>query len=386
MNNKLKSSIFVILFLLTSFISLSQKVFQASLKFPIGVNVNKIKIFYHTGKEWKKARLTFEDNGITSISDSFYSRFATLSCLYYSDGKESSFSSSFFVWEAPAAIVINELKDTLANPFSDCKLTNAFDIAKTEESKSFKLFTFVESNDYDNFLKKSGNQINGNDSLKAIKKEKYNKLMNKELEFVKQNGNKYYSLWLFQNELLSNDGFLSPDSLLNIFDNFFAQDLKKSFEGKQVESTLRGKVNIAGNEYIPYFKSIDIENKIVDLKNLKGKYILLNFWASWCKPCIAEFGTIKNLNDKYGKEALAVISISIDRDKQAFMKAVKKYGMNWTNIFHDIEIENVFLKKGGIPQVYLIDPTGKLIYSRGEQQDYNLKKLTELLKLRFKKY
>lgn len=379
MNSK---SIFLFIGTVLLFISVTmsaQKVFQVHFKFPIGLDTKKVKIFYNNGKEWKKLKDAFVNNEVT-IADSLYSRFATISCMYYATEEKSSFSSSFFVWDAPATIIVNENKDTLANLFSDCKPTNAFDIAKTEEAKRFKLFTSVESNDYAGFLKKFGDEISGNDSFIAIRKVKYNKLLNKELDYIRQNGSEYYSLWLFKNELLSMDDFLSPDSLLKVFDMTFTHDFKSAFEGKQIESILRGKVNIAGNNYAPYFKSVDIQDKIVDLNNFKGKYVLLSFWASWCAPCIAELGIIKNLNDEYGKKKLVVISVSIDRDKQPFLKAVKKYKMNWTNIFNDIEIESIFLKKGGIPQVYLIDPNGELIYNRQKEKDYDLYKLKKILK------
>ena len=378
MNTKSNVLVIAIFFSLLAFTSSAQKLFQVSIKFFSRLNTNKVKIFYNTGKEWKKAKLILIDNEV-SISDSFYSRFATISCMYYANDKGSSFSSSFFVWDDPATIIIKENKDTLANPFSDYILNNGFDMAKTEYAKKLKEFTSVEYTDYDNFVRIAGSETAWNDSLKTIGNTKHKTLFKKEIDFVRQNGSQYYSLWLFKNEFLNADEFLSPDSLLKIFDETFTPELKNSFEGKQVTSALTGRINIEENDFIPYFKSVDIENKIVDLNNFKGKYVLLNFWASWCGPCLAEFGTIKNFYDKYGKKTLVVISVSIDQDKQAFSKAVKKYQMNWINIFHDIAIENVFLKSGGIPQVYLIDRDGKLIYSREKEKDYDLLKLKKIL-------
>jgi thiol-disulfide isomerase/thioredoxin len=274
---------------------------------------------------------------------------------------------------------MNYNKDTLANPFSNYKLTNAYDMAKTEAYKKMKLFIGDEWTTYHNFLKKYGNEIESNDSLNSISKAKYNKILNKELDFIKQNGSQYYSFWFFKNELLNENDFLSPDTLLKVYNLAFPIELKNSFEGKLVESILRGKSNISGNNYAPYFKSVDIENNTVDLEKFKGKYVLLNFWASWCGPCIAEMGTIRSLNDEYAQK-LVVISVSTDHNKKAFIQAVKKYKMNWINIFHDIEIENIFLKNSAIPQVYLIDPKGMLIYSRDEEKDYDLQKLKKILK------
>jgi thiol-disulfide isomerase/thioredoxin len=360
-----------------SFATFSQKVFHVSFKFPAELNTEKIKIFYLDGKEFKKIKGPFINNQI-SISDSFFSRFANIVCFYYKTPERSSFGSSFFVWDTSAAIIFNESKDTLTSPFLNYKLTNAYNVDSTDEARRLTSFTSVEEVDYDVFLDRIGN--NNSDSLNELKRIKYRKVMKKQLDFISQNGNQYYSLWFFKGNLFQfMDDFLTADSLLEIFEISFTPELKNSFEGKQVESILKGKISISNNDYAHYFKSVDINNKPVDLNSFKGKYILINFWASWCGPCIAELPTIHKLNNLYGKNKLTIISVSIDKDKQAFIKAVKKYKINWINILHDIDLENTFLKTGAIPQVYLIGPDGKLIYSREEQKDYDLKKLTSIL-------
>lgn len=380
MTPKAKFFYIVAVLLLISVTSFAQKVFQVSLKFPVELNTSKVKIFFLNGKDFKKITGPFTDNQVT-ISDSVYSKFPTLICSYYETVERSAFTSSFFIEDTSSSIVFNESKDTLTNPFSNYKPTNAYNIDSLDEAKKFKSFISVESNNYKNFSTKFENFTNENDSLNRIKETKYHKLMNKELDFFRQNGNLYYSLWLFKEQLPQfMNNFLTADSLLTIFDNSFTAELKNTFEGKQIETTLRGRINISGNDYGNYFKSVDINNKPVDLKTYKGKYVLINFWASWCGPCIAELPTIKKLNDEYGNSKLAVISVSIDKDKKAFMDAIKKYGITWTNILHDIELENIFLKTSAIPQVYLIDPSGKLVYSREEQKDYHLNKLTKILK------
>jgi thiol-disulfide isomerase/thioredoxin len=370
----------VTVLLLISAAAFTQKVYQVHLKFAAELNTSKVKLFYFNGRDFKKVTGPFADDQVT-ISDSIYSKFAKLSCAYYKTRERSDFVSSFFIANTSASIVFNKIKDTLANPFLNYTLINAYNVDSLSEAKKFKSFISVEFEDYANFSTRFGDVMKENDSLNAIGKSKYHKLMNKELQFYCQNGNQYYSLWLFKEQLFQYmDNFLTAESLLKIFDNAFTTELKNTFEGKQIKTTLTGRINISDNDYGNNFKSIDINNKPVDLKTYKGKYVLINFWASWCGPCIAELPTIKRLNAEYGKGKLAVISASIDTDKKAFMHAVKKHGINWTNIFHDTELEKIFLKTYAIPQVYLIDPYGKLVYSREEEKDYDLNKLTEILK------
>lgn len=376
---KSKSLLMGLAFLLIGFMAKSQKLFQVTFKFPPGLNTDKLKIFYNNGKEYKKIKPPFQNNEV-SVSDSFFSKFATIGCYYYADGRMSSTGSSYFIWDSSATIIIENSSDTLTSSFTHSKLTNACDIDKTDAARRFASYASSELEDYENFERKFGYQTFENDSLSAIRKMKYNVLLKKKLDFVKKNGSLYYSLWLFKTDILNSEIITDADSLLKIFSKTFTSDLKNTFEGKQIEIILGGRANIAGKNYAPYFKSVDIQNRTVDLNNFKGKFVLLNFWASWCAPCIAEFGIIKHLNDEYGKKKLAVISVSLDQDKKSFIKAVKKYKMNWINIFHDIEIEKIFLKGGGIPQVYLIDTNGKLIYSREEEKDYDLSKLKNILK------
>ncbi len=355
---------------------LGQNIFQVHFKLPININSNKLKFFYTGGKEWKKIKGPFNGNEVI-ISDSLFSKYATISCTYYTNDSQSSFSNSFFVWEAPSTISISENQDTLKNPFLDCKLINAYEIDKTEEAKRFKLFTANESIEYSALESQFGDKIYTDSSFIEMRKKKYHKLLSKEFEFIRQNGKQYYSLWLFKNDILPNEDFISPDSLLKAFNRIFIADLRNSFDGKQIEFILRAKTTIAGKNYALYFKSVDIHNKIIDLNNYKGKYVLISFWASWCKPCLAELGTLRKINDKYGKTKLVLVSVSIDREKKPFLAAIKKYKMDWINIYHDVSIENVYLQKGGIPQVYLVDQDGELKYS--SEGDRGLHKIMEIL-------
>ncbi|MEO6638654.1 MAG: TlpA disulfide reductase family protein [Ginsengibacter sp.] len=371
-------SLILVFFLKMSIAVHGQRIFNAHIIFPQELSTEKVKIFYDNGKGIMKIKGPFLDNKV-NITDSLYSKFATISCMYYGSYSQSSFGMSFFVWDAPDTILINKNKDTLANPFANYQLTNAYDINETGAYKKMKSVLDDDWADYHSFLIMHNSEFDASDSLNSIRKIKHGRILKKELDFIRQNGQEYYSFWFFKNELMYEKDFLSADTLLKVYNEAFSEEIKNSFEGKQVVSILKGRSNIAGNNYAPYFKSVDINNNIIDLENFKGKYVLLNFWASWCGPCIAEMGTIRRLNDTY-KEQLVVVSISTDRNKKEFMQAIKKYKMNWINIFHDTALENIFLQTGSIPQVYLINPGGELIYSREDQKDFDLQKLKRLLK------
>jgi thiol-disulfide isomerase/thioredoxin len=376
MNYRLRVMFLLLLPVFFSASALSQKVFHVSLKFPAGLDTNKIKIRIDNGKGERRIIPSFVENQVT-ISDNFYSEYAYINCTYPSGNNFYPYSNSFFVWDIPASIIFTlNNYDSLKNPFSNCTLVNTYEIAKIKEVEQLNLFTSVESNDLKNFLNRIGDKLYTDDSLRAIANSKGRKISDKKIEFIRQNGSSYYSLWLFRSELIN---ILSADTMLKIYESAFTGELKNSFEGKEIETILKGRIHIVKSNPAPYFKSFDINNKIVDLGDFKGKYIILNFWASWCVPCIAEMPILKGLNDKYA-DKLVLISISRDHDISLFKEAVKKNKMEWINIFNDQNLENLYGRKGPIPQVYLINSDGDLIYNNEEENDYELKKLIDILK------
>ena len=359
-----------------SAVTLSQRVFHVNLKFSTALDTNKIKIRIDNGRGERRIIPSFKGNQIT-LTDTFYSRFTYVNCSYPSDNIHYPYSNSFFIGDAPASITFAPSNnDSIKNPLSNCILINAYEIAKTTEAKQLNLFTSVELNDYKEFTEKMGDEFYTDDSLKKIEHYKYKQLTDKQLEFIKRNGSLYYPFWLFRTQLIFS---MDADTLLKIYDAAFSQDLKNSFEGKEIEVILKGRLNSRKSRPAPYFKSVDINSKIVDLNSFRGKYVILNFWASWCVPCIAEMPKLKELNVKYTNK-LVLISISRDHDINRFKKAVKKNKMEWINIFDDQNIENAYGKKGAIPQVYLINPIGDIIYNNEEEDDYELRKLIDIIK------
>ncbi len=80
------------------------------------------------------------------------------------------------------------------------------------------------------------------------------------------------------------------------------------------------------------------------------------------------------------KNKIAIISVSQDQNKENCLKAIQKYQMNWMNIFNDPMVNNAYGNNPALPQVYLIDKTGKIIYSRTDDKDYDLNKLIGIVK------
>jgi thiol-disulfide isomerase/thioredoxin len=130
------------------------------------------------------------------------------------------------------------------------------------------------------------------------------------------------------------------------------------------------------------FTQTDTLGKPVSLSAFRGRYVLVDFWASWCGPCRAENPTVVSAYAKYHPKGFDILSVSLDRsgDKDKWLKAIHTDGLTWTHV-SDLQFwQNAVAVEygvGSIPQNFLIDPQGKIIAKglRGEDLE---KKLGEI--------
>lgn len=110
----------------------------------------------------------------------------------------------------------------------------------------------------------------------------------------------------------------------------------------------------------PEIKFTAVDGREVDLAKLKGKVVLIDFWATWCGPCVAEIPHVLEAYKKFHAKGFEVIGISLDRDKNALTSFVKERGMPWPQSF---ESSNALANKYGInaiPAMWLVDKEGNL--------------------------
>ena len=118
------------------------------------------------------------------------------------------------------------------------------------------------------------------------------------------------------------------------------------------------------------------------MENPANKYVLLDFWASWCGPCMGEVPHLKKTYDEFHKKGFEIFGVSLDRDRDKWLDAVKQNNMNWIHVssldaFGNAAAEAYAVQ--AIPTNLLIDAEGKIVAKnlRGEEL---YEKIAELLK------
>lgn len=173
-------------------------------------------------------------------------------------------------------------------------------------------------------------------------------------------------------------------SLLKKVYNHFSDPVKKSVGGKDIAGLITRMARVQNGNKAPEFSMPDENGNIISLSSFKGKYILLDFWASWCVPCRAESPNLVKAYEKYKDKNFTILSISLDdqKDKQKWIDAFKKDGMTWTQLsdlkgYAEKGVRELYSVQG-IPDNFLIDPQGKIIV-RGLRGEDVSKTLNEII-------
>jgi peroxiredoxin len=144
----------------------------------------------------------------------------------------------------------------------------------------------------------------------------------------------------------------------------FLQELTKAPDSKLAEAA---KARLKKAELVR--KQVDLQfaatnGTKIDLRDFRGKVVLVDFWASWCPDCIRELPTVQTVYEKYKDQGLAVIGISLDKDAKALASFVAKKSLPWPQYFDGKGWDNEFAAKysvRSIPEMWLVDRQGGLV-------------------------
>ncbi|MFD0749183.1 redoxin domain-containing protein [Mucilaginibacter calamicampi] len=156
--------------------------------------------------------------------------------------------------------------------------------------------------------------------------------------------------------------------------------MKKTSYGKEISEYIHLNKNVQVGDKFQDFEQLNTLGKKVKLSEIRGKYILLDFWAAWCGPCREENPHLVELYKQYQPKGFNILGVSADNSKKAWLDAVKKDGLLWENV-SDLRGDNnkaaLIYGVNAYPTNYLINTNGVIIAKnvRGKALEDKLKEL-----------
>jgi peroxiredoxin len=297
-------------------------------------------------------------------------------------GKTQNIYELIFGDNIIAVPLINDAEDIQVD-IDFAKQDDFYNITGSDASNRLKEFVsnlakknFIVEKDFAHLdsLKKS----NASDSLKIVATNTKNTALNELNSYLRNfiSNNKYPSITVLALNWASRS--LVPaefESILNQsvtkFPGYIAlQNMQKNYQlQKAQEEEMQKKESESSwvSKQLPDLTLPDVNGKPVSLSSFRGKYVLVDFWASWCAPCRAENPNVVKAFNQFRNKNFTVVGVSLDRTKDDWQNAIKEDHLEWTHIsdlkYWSSKAVELF-KFDGIPFNVLVDPSGKVIAER----------------------
>ncbi len=260
----------------------------------------------------------------------------------------------------------------------------------------------VEGSELNTKFKTFNDEVPSKDRSQALQQEFMAARQSGNQEKMQQLSQEYQSIMEQQQQYYRDFAFANNDNPVGAF---LAMNMANSMEPSELEELVVAfEQNIPGHPYVkgmkemlepmkkqkeaknaiqvgkaaPLFTLTDMDGNEVSVDDFKGKYVLLDFWASWCRPCREESPNMVKAYKQFGGEDFEIVGVSLDKTSEPWLKAVKDDGMTWTQL-HDPkgDVANIYGVES-IPFTLLLDKEGVII-DRNLRGEALQNKLEEIL-------
>ncbi|RYG05458.1 MAG: AhpC/TSA family protein [Chitinophagaceae bacterium] len=183
--------------------------------------------------------------------------------------------------------------------------------------------------------------------------------------FIESNSNSFIAIEALQAYGVTDRGAKTAPGSLELY-NMLTDEAKNSIQGKAFRQRLMNDELLSIGSVAPDFAQSTPGGKMLTLKSLRGKYVLIDFWASWCGPCRDENPNLRTAFAKHKADNFTILGVSLDKpgEKDKWLQAIKDDQLTWSQV-SDLKgwsNELVALYSiSAVPQNFLLDPDGKII-------------------------
>ncbi len=291
--------------------------------------------------------------------------------MYYIGMDEGKFVGFF---NEAAAIKIRIISDSIERPeiegsLSDADYRKYTQMMDTQKSALIGLYTQYNeaTRDTDSVKMKALDE-----QITNLENENKTKL----ISFIKENPSSFVSPYITMRHSYE----MNLEDLKEI-SSLLDTKVKKSKASQNLEERIKILEKVAIGQTAPDFTMNDQDGKAVTLSSLRGNYLLIDFWASWCGPCRRENPNVVAAYKKFNDKGFQILGVSLDRDKDAWLKAIKDDNLTWLHVSDLKYWNNAASQLYGvmsIPSNVLLDKNGVIIGRDLRGEDLN-KKLEEVL-------
>jgi peroxiredoxin len=328
------------------------------------------------------------DSSLVNSSGSFHLKAKT--------SEESLFNLFLKDETYPFAFVINDAPSVMVT--ADAKNPNDYVIEGSPESKSLKSFSMNASNKWGALYllgreKDSLKNTGAADSVLVTVNNRgeslFNQLKTYVGTFIKNSSDPVTSVWALgtYSQIFSMDDYQALlNGIVKKFPGHKGIAAIKEMNDRQLALAKQKSEQVQEANWIgkqaPELSLPDINGNEIKLSSYKGKYVLVDFWASWCLPCRRENPTVVQAYNKYKSKNFTIFGVSLDKEKEDWVDAIQRDKLSWTQVSDLQEWSSAAVSTYGfasIPFNVLIDPEGKIIAQGLRGIDLE-KKLDEVLK------